>query len=174
MTTLLSGLRTAAIAALVLLGGAGVASSVTPWLPLPAVDDASGHRSSLRAMLTMSDGSTRAVTIQGAGCTANICSRVRALDVLSESVWLDSVDSVSQISREPDGVVTAIFEFWDGRERQHSIVQGNRILYIRERFGRVEKLDLASITRIDFERSSTRSPRLSDNHCSFRSEPHRL
>jgi hypothetical protein len=154
MKTLLSELRTATIAGLVLLGGAGVASSVTPWLPLQAVDDPNGHRSSLRAMLTMSDGSIRAVTLQGAGCTANICSRVRALDVLSESVWLDSIDSVRRISRAPDGAVTATFRFRDGRERQHSIVQGNRILYIRERFGRVEKLDLASLARIDFERSS--------------------
>ena len=153
MKVLLSGLRTAAIAVVVLLGGAGVASSITPWLPLPAIDDP-GHRSSLRATLTMADGSIRTVTLEGVGCTANICSRVRALDLSSESVWLDGIDSVHGITREANGAVAATFTLSDGTERQASVVQGNRILYIRERFGRVEKLDLASIARIDFDRSS--------------------
>jgi hypothetical protein len=154
MKMLLSGLRTAAIALLVVLGGTGVASSITPWLPLPAVDDPNGHRSSLRATLTMSDGSTRPVTLQGVGCTTNICSRVRALGANSESFWLDGIESVRGISCEKDGAVTATFKLRDGTERQSSIVEGNRILYIRQRFGRVEKLDLASVARIDFERRS--------------------
>lgn len=150
MKMLLSGLRTAALAVVVLLGGAGVASSITPWLPLPPVDDP-GHRSSLPATLTMLDGSTRTVTLQGVGCTATICSRVRARDTNSESVWLDGIDSVRGITGERDGAVTAIFTFRDGTERQASVIPAHRILYIRERFGRVEKVDLGSVARIDFE-----------------------
>ena len=141
------------MALLVFLCGTGVASSLTPWLPLPPVDGSIGHRSSLRAMLTMSDGSARTVTLQGVGCTANICSRVRALDVNSESVWLDGIDSVHAISSKADGAVTAILRFRNGTERQVSIIQAHRILYVGERFGRVEKLDLTRVARIDFDRN---------------------
>jgi hypothetical protein len=105
----------------------------------------------------MRDGSTRTVTLQGVGCTASICSRVRARGVTSENVWLDGIDSVRGITGETDGAVTAYFTFKDGTERQASIIHEHRILYIRERFGPIDKLDLASITRIDFDRSSHES-----------------
>ena len=153
MNVLLSGLRTAALAVVVLLCGTGVASSITPWLPLPPVDDP-GHRSSLPATLTMLDGATRTVTLQGVGCTASICSRVRARDVNSENLWLDGIESVRGITGQRDGAVTAYFTFKDGTERQASVIREHRILYIRERFGRIDTLDLASIARIDFDRSS--------------------
>jgi hypothetical protein len=151
MKMLLSGLRISGIAVVVLLGGTGVASSITLWLPLPAVDDPDGHRSSLRATVTMTDGTNQTVTLQGVGCTENICSRVRALDVKSKSLWLDELASVHAISRGANGAVTAVITFRDGRERQASIVQGNRVLYIKGHFGRTERLDLARIARIDFE-----------------------
>jgi hypothetical protein len=69
-------------------------------------------------------------------------------------VWLDGIESVRGITGETDDAVTAIFTFKDGTERQASVIHEHRILYITERFGRVETLDLASIVRIDFDRSS--------------------
>jgi hypothetical protein len=41
--------------------------------------------------------------------------------------------------------------FRDGAQRHTSIVAGNRVLYVQNGFGRREKLDLASLMKIDFE-----------------------
>jgi hypothetical protein len=109
------------------------------------------HRSSLRATVTSVDGTARTVTLEGVGCSISMCSRVRAKDTNKDNVWLDGLSSVRQISNDGHGPVQAIFRFKDGAERQASIVEGNRILYIRDGFRATEKLDLASVTRIDFQ-----------------------
>jgi len=142
------GSRIAAIAVVCLLGGSGVAS---PWLPLPAVDNHEGHQSSLRARVTMADGSARAITLQGVGCTENICSRVRAMDLKGDSVWLDGLASIREISHEAEGPVRAVFTFRNGTECETFIRSGNRVLYIDGRFGQTEKLDLGRVTEIAFE-----------------------
>ena len=109
-----------------------------------------GHRSSLRATVTLANGTARTVTLEGIGCTAAICSRVRALDSNADSVWLDGLTSVHDISREADGV-TAVFTFKNGFERRSTIRAGNRVLYLAGDFGRTEQLDLANVTLIEFE-----------------------
>ena len=136
------GSRLAAIALVCLVGNAG-ATRIT-------AHDSEGHLSSLRATVTMTDGTSRVITLQGVGCTAGMCSRVRATDVKTESVWLDGLASVRDISHETKGPIKALFTFKDGSERQASIVAGNRVLYVQGQFGRTEKLDLARLTRIDF------------------------
>jgi hypothetical protein len=140
--------RIAAIAVVCLVGSTGVAS---PWWPLPAVDNREGHRSSLRARVTMADGTARTITLQGVGCTEGICSRVRARDLKAENVWLDGLASIRAISDEANGPVRAVLSFKNGTERQASIMTGNRVLYIDGRFGRTEKLDLGRVAKIDFE-----------------------
>ena len=134
--------RIAVIAAVGLVAGTGFAS--TPH------NDAH-HRSSLRAMVTMADGTTRRLTLEGVGCTESMCSRVRAKDTKADDVWLDGLASIRAISHEPTGPVTAVFTFKDGRERQASIIEWHRVLYVEGRFGLTSKLDLARLTRIDFE-----------------------
>ncbi len=109
-----------------------------------------GHRSSLCATVTLANGTVQTVTLQGIGCTAAMCSRVRALDSNAESVWLDGLTSVHDISREADGV-TAVFTFKNGFERRSTIRAGNRVLYLAGDFGRTEQLDLADVTLIEFE-----------------------
>ncbi len=136
------GSRVAAMAFVCLVGSAGAASTTA--------QDSEGHLSSLRATVTMADGTSRAITLQGIGCTAAMCSRVRATDVNAGSVWLDGLASVRDISHETEGPIKALFSFKDGWERRTSIVAGNRVLYVQGRFGRTEKLDLASLTKIDF------------------------
>jgi len=134
--------RMAAIVVLCLFAGTGLAN--TPH------NDAR-HRSSLRAKVTMADGTARTITLQGVGCTESICSRVRAKDTKAGDVWLDGLASVRDISHEPLGPVTAVFTFKDGRERRASIIEVHRVLYIDGRFGFTHKLDLARLARIDFE-----------------------
>jgi hypothetical protein len=132
----------AAVAALFLIAGTGLAST-------PHNDPR--HRSSLRARVTLADGTAHAITLHGVGCTERICSRVRARDTKADDVWLDRLASIRDISHETSGPVTALFTFKDGVERRASIVEVNRILYLEGRFGLTRKLDLARLTRIDFE-----------------------
>jgi hypothetical protein len=136
-------MRIAAIGVVCLVGGAGVAS-------IPEVDN-EGHRSSLRATVTMADGTARTVTLRGVGCPSSMCSRVRARDMKADNVWLDGLASVREISHDADGPVKATFKFRNGAERQASIVAMNRVLYVAGRFGLAEKLDLGSVSKIDFE-----------------------
>jgi hypothetical protein len=132
----------AAVAVVCLVAGTGLAST-------PHNDPR--HRSSLRAMVTLADGTARAVTLRGVGCTESICSRVRAKDTADGNVWLDGLTSIREISHAPTGPVAAVFTFKDGRERRASIIEVHRVLYIDGPFGFTRKLDLARLTRIDFE-----------------------
>jgi hypothetical protein len=135
--------RITAIAVVCLAGGAGMAS-MTPL-------DNEGHRSSLHATVIMADGTAHTITLRGVGCPISMCSRVRARDINADSVWLDGLASVRGISANAEGPVKAVFKFRDGVERQASIVASNRVLYIAGHFGFTEKLDLGSVSKIDFE-----------------------
>jgi hypothetical protein len=99
----------------------------------------------------MTDGTTRTVTVQGVGCPVGMCSKVRAKDINGNDLWLDGLASVCDISQNPDGPVTATFKFKDGEEHQAAIVALNRVLYVKGQFGSSKKLDLAAVTKIDFE-----------------------
>jgi hypothetical protein len=145
------GSRITAIAIVCLVGSTGIVSTMSPFLPLPAVHDYEGHQSYLRATVTMADGTAKTITLQGVGCTESLCSRVRARDMKADGVWLDGLASVREISHNADGPIQALFTFKDGSERRTSIIAWNRVLYIEGRFGRTEKLDLAKLTKMDFE-----------------------
>jgi hypothetical protein len=138
-------LRISGIAAAVLAAGTAL-GGVRNLAPA----DLRGHRSSLRATVTLADGGARTVTLEGVGCTVAMCSRVRVLDTNAGTVWLDGLSSVHDISREADGV-TAVLTFRDGSEHRASIRAGNRVLYLARHFGLTEQLDLAGVTKIEFQ-----------------------
>jgi hypothetical protein len=108
-----------------------------------------GHRSSFKATLMMADGTVREVTLEGVGCPQGICSRVKAREQVN-SIWLDGLASVREISQTA-GDVTAKFKFKDGTQRHASIIAINRVLYVHRPFGFTEKIDLGSVSSIDFE-----------------------
>ena len=137
MKMLSLALRVGALAVVCLLGSSAV---------LP---DTQGHRSSLRAKATMADGTERTITLEGVGCTSSMCSRV-AVSVKTDSVWLDGLASVRDISADTNGSVNAKFNFKDGSKRSASIGTGNRILYVNGHFGRFEQLDLGMLTKLEF------------------------
>jgi hypothetical protein len=108
-----------------------------------------GHRSSLRAKVTTVDGTQRTIMLQGVGCNDSICSRVVVGCVKKESLWLDSIASIGNISPSRDGSVQATFRFRNGGESEASIVSNNRVLYV-DGLWRTQKLDLSALTSIDF------------------------
>lgn len=121
------------------------AASIAPR----SLSDLEGHHSSLRATLTMADGTVRAVTLEGVGCPESMCSRVKAREQ-DKSIWLDGVASISEISHTA-GPVTATFTFKNGTERQASIIAVNRVLYVQRPLGFTERVDLGSVRKVDFE-----------------------
>lgn len=102
----------------------------------------------------MTDGTARSITVKGVGCNESMCSRVAIENSKLERLWLDDLTSIREISHSPAGPVTARLRFEDGAERNVSIVSGNRVLYIEGRAGATEKLDIASLTRLDFLQDS--------------------
>jgi hypothetical protein len=140
--TLCAVARAAAIGMVCLVTGNGFAN--TPH------NDAH-HRSSLRARVTMADGTDRRVTLQGVGCTESMCSRVRARDMKGDDLWLDGLASIQTVSHDAIGPVAAVVTFRDGRQRQASIIEWHRVLYVEGTFGLTSTLDLARVTRVDFE-----------------------
>lgn len=142
MKTLSLAARLVAIAIVCVAAGA---ANIAPR----SLTNLEGHHSSLRATLTMTDGTTRAVNLEGVGCPESMCSRVKARE-LANSIWLDGLASVSGISQTA-GPVTATFKFKNGTERQASIVATNRVLYVQRPLGFTEKIDLGSVSKIDFE-----------------------
>ena len=142
--TWISRIVAAFIVAVACLAPSRGVASITPH-------DDKGHRSALRATAIMTDGTTRALTLRGVGCPIAMCSRVRARDRKADNLWLDGLASVRDISHNASGPIQASLTFRDGTERQTSIVEDNRVLYVEGRFGRTEKLDLANLTKIDFE-----------------------
>jgi hypothetical protein len=109
------------------------------------------HRSALPVWMTLADGTRHAATLQGVGCTESMCSRVRALDRQAESIWLDGLTCVRDISGSRSGPVHAMFVFKDGTERPASITETNRVLYLTDDRGRERRVDLTSLRRIDFK-----------------------
>ncbi len=108
------------------------------------------HRSALPVTLTLRDGTEWTASLQGVGCTESICSRVRALTGHWDSIWLDGLTHVRDISRNRSGQVRAVFAFRDGTERAASITETNRVLYLKDEHGRDRTVDLASLAQVDF------------------------
>ena len=113
------------------------------------VGDLEGHNSSLRAKLTMADGSVRRVTLEGVGCPTGMCSRVKARE-FDQVIWLDGLASIKNISHTA-GAVSVILAYKDGTERHAAVVVANRVLYLRRSIGQIERLDMGNVNRIDFD-----------------------
>jgi hypothetical protein len=109
-----------------------------------------GHRSSLHAQVTMTDGTCRKITLQGVGCPQGMCSRVRVRDTKTDSVWLDGLASVHDISQNAEGPVHAVLTFKDGSSREVSINPSNRVLYVGSPSWS-RQLDLAGVSQINFQ-----------------------
>jgi hypothetical protein len=123
-----------------------------------------GHSSNLVAKITMPDGDTRTVIVQGVGCAVNMCSRVAVrskeeadtrlatLGLHRETrTWLDSIAAIKDITNND-----ALFVLKDGCERRLSIVDGNRFFYFGDRYFGSGKIDVAKVRSIEFVSTTSR------------------
>ena len=113
----------------------------------PSVEQ--GHLSGMTARITLPNGVTRTVKLEGVGCTASICSRTAIKgkgehDALVRA-WFDSIAAIKDTT-ESD----ALFVMKDGTQRRMSLVTDFRVLYLANPSGAAEKLDLAKAKSIEF------------------------
>ena len=110
---------------------------------------ANGHMTGLMAKITMRDGTTRTVKLEGVGCLQSICSRT-AIKVKAKTdslvrTWFDGLAAIKDTT-----AADALFVLKDGTSQRMSLLSDFRVLYLANRLGGTEKLDLAKVQAIEF------------------------
>jgi hypothetical protein len=107
----------------------------------------------LKAKITLLNGETHTMKIEGVGCTASICSRtvLKGKDD-HDAMVTTPFDSVAAI-KDTTGH-NALFVMRDGSQRRISLVTDFRVLYLTSEAGAPEKMDLAKVKSIDFFRTA--------------------
>jgi hypothetical protein len=125
---------------LLVIGALSLAAFNQPSAPPKSVGSAL-----LTAKLTALNGTSRAVVLDGVGCSVSICSRVfirgKSQDGSQEQILLDTIASIR------DGKV---FLLKNGGERHLSLVPDFRFLYFTDPDGGTEKIDLAEVRSVEF------------------------
>ncbi len=100
------------------------------------------------ATITMRNGATRTVALEGVGCPQGICSRTAIKAKSKDSVvqtWFDSLAQIKDITP-----TEALFVLKDGTSRRLSLIYDFRVLYLANRLGGTDKLDVAAVKTVDF------------------------
>jgi hypothetical protein len=105
---------------------------------------ATRHATDLTARVTMPDGTTEMLTIDGFGCSVALCSkafiRAKADRSSAETIWIDTIGEIKDIAH--DG---ALFVMKDGTARRLSFVSDFRVIYVRGPNSKTKKLDLSKV-----------------------------
>ena len=107
------------------------------------------HLSGLTARITMADGTSRTAKLDGVGCTASICSRTFIRSAAGSEppikTWLDSIAAIRDTT-----ATDALFVLKDGTARRRTLIKDFRVLYLANRLGGNERLDLATVRSVEF------------------------
>src|SRR5205807_1615652 len=99
--------------------------------------------------ITLLDGATRTVQLEGVGCPVNICSRTLIKGKTEGNAlirtWLDSI-AVIKNTTEND----ALFVLKSGTQKRMSLVTDFRVLYLANQLGGTQKVDLAKVRSVEF------------------------
>ena len=102
----------------------------------------------LTARITMSDGTTRTATFEGVGCSSSICSRVAVKGKANGPPVTTRLDSIAAISGATAD--SALLVLKDGTTRRLTLLNDFRVIYLDNRAGGAEKLDLARTRSVEF------------------------
>jgi hypothetical protein len=112
----------------------------------------------MMAKVVSADGISRAVRLEGIGCTESMCSRVfirsKGESGAQLRIWFDSIASIQDAT-----ATDALFVMKDGTAQRHTLVSDFRVLYVSNPNGRTEKLDLAKIRSLEFVNGGNKSIR---------------
>ena len=117
-------------------------------VPIPRVLTA--ESSSRVVKLTLRNGTTQTITLDGVGCSARLCSRIAVAakatdDPRINSIPLDTIAAVTDI--RGDG---ALFVFKDGTKRRLSVIHDNEVFYTSKRGGPGAKINLVQVQAVEF------------------------
>ena len=112
--------------------------------------EAKGSAAPLVARMTLANGSTQTVALEGVGCSEALCSRVAVRtraegDSRVTRTWLDTIASIKDITSD-----TAVFVLTDGTARRLSVVHDNQFLYFEGQNGAAGKINLSGVKRVEF------------------------
>ena len=116
-----------------------------------AASQAHQARTGIPARVIGLDGTDRPVTLEGAGCTRSICSRVFLRGKTDRGITLQPLfGSIASIrdTMEKD----ALLVMRDGSELRLTLLPDFRVFYVTGRNGVREKLDLTKIRSLELER----------------------
>jgi len=103
----------------------------------------------MMAKVVSADGTARTVRLEGWGCMESMCSRVfirtKGENGAPLRTFLDSIASIKDTT-----ATDALFVMKDGTEHRLAFVTDYRMLYVSNRIGPTEKLDLAKIRSFEF------------------------
>jgi hypothetical protein len=106
------------------------------------------HIPGLTAKVTLANGATEIVRIDGIGCTESMCSmlltKAKTAGNTVVEIWFDSIAAIRDI-RQND----AVFVTKDGAERRLTFISDFRVLYVSNGDGAKKKIDLAKIKALD-------------------------
>ena len=103
------------------------------------------------AKITLLNGTTRTVQLDGVGCSESICSRVAIKGRTERGSLVEMrLDTVAAIRRTAAG--QTLFVLKDGKEQLLSLVPDFRVLYVVKRPG-TEKIDLSKVMSVEFLQS---------------------
>jgi hypothetical protein len=113
-----------------------------------------GNGSGLMAKITLPDGTIRMARIEGLGCSASICSRVAIKGKADgDSLTTFRLDSIAAIRETTEKEALLVMK--NGVGQRVSLVTDFRVLYLGNRPGSPEKLDLAKIKSLEFLPATT-------------------
>jgi hypothetical protein len=136
--------------AVLLLGTTFILNAVGGTLkPLDVTDSpSSGHSAGLTATITLLNGTTRTIKLDGVGCSVSICSRVfiTGKDQRNSDtrIWLDTLSAIKEITGN-----RALFVLSDGTAQQLSLLPDFRVIYVANQNGGTERIDLSKIKSLD-------------------------
>jgi len=96
----------------------------------------------------MFDGTTRTATFEGVGCSASICSRVAIKGKANGTLVTTRLDSIAAIRDATAD--SALLVMKDGTTRRLTLVNDFRVIYLDNRSGAAERLDLARTRSVEF------------------------
>jgi hypothetical protein len=112
--------------------------------------EARANSAPLVARMTLANGSSRTVSLEGVGCSEAMCSRVAVrstadVDSRVTKTWLDTIAAIQDITPKD-----ALFVMKNGTARRLAVVHDNRFLYFADQRGVEGKIDLAGIKSVEF------------------------
>ena len=117
-------------------------------VPIPRVLTAGS--SSRVVKVTLLNGTTQTITLDGVGCSERLCSWIAVAakakdDPRINRIPLDAIAAVTDISKG-----SALFRFKDGTKRRLSVVHDNQVFYTSTPASASAKIDLSQVQAVEF------------------------